>query len=163
MWFRSCRFELTATEDAIGVYQYHFVALDPRSMSKLPFSPLKQRIFFVPLPHKKLRPCDTVLLIRIASVTSLRKAGYKLPQTNALSRIGANVGQCGDVSEEVPTLGFKRFVSCRDRLNLAVLQMKENGDLARLENKWWYDRSECRTTDSKVRPVAIHSYVVPSE
>ncbi|XP_022694359.1 glutamate receptor 1-like [Varroa jacobsoni] len=37
----------------------------------------------------------------------------------------------------------------RDRLNLAVLQMKENGDLARLENKWWYDRSECRTTDSK--------------
>nr|XP_037277169.1 glutamate receptor 1-like isoform X1 [Rhipicephalus microplus] len=37
----------------------------------------------------------------------------------------------------------------RDRLNLAVLSMKENGDLARLENKWWYDRSECRSGDSK--------------
>ncbi|XP_064482166.1 glutamate receptor 1-like isoform X2 [Ornithodoros turicata] len=37
----------------------------------------------------------------------------------------------------------------RDRLNLAVLSMKENGDLARLENKWWYDRSECRNGDSK--------------
>lgn len=28
--------------------------------------------------------------------------------------------------------------------------MKEKGDLARLENKWWYDRSECRNGDSKV-------------
>ncbi|XP_064482160.1 glutamate receptor 1-like isoform X1 [Ornithodoros turicata] len=37
----------------------------------------------------------------------------------------------------------------RDRLNLAVLSFKENGDLARLENKWWYDRSECKTGDSK--------------
>ncbi|KAK8780784.1 hypothetical protein V5799_017872 [Amblyomma americanum] len=37
----------------------------------------------------------------------------------------------------------------RDRLNLAVLTFKENGDLARLENKWWYDRSECKTGDSK--------------
>ncbi|XP_076352461.1 glutamate receptor 4-like isoform X3 [Tachypleus tridentatus] len=35
----------------------------------------------------------------------------------------------------------------RDRLNLAVLSLKENGDLARLKNKWWYDRSEC-TSDS---------------
>ncbi|XP_071044207.1 glutamate receptor 1 isoform X2 [Parasteatoda tepidariorum] len=37
----------------------------------------------------------------------------------------------------------------RDLLNLAVLSMKEKGDLARLENKWWYDRSECRNSDSK--------------
>ncbi|XP_067118229.1 glutamate receptor 1-like isoform X2 [Centruroides vittatus] len=37
----------------------------------------------------------------------------------------------------------------RDRLNLAVLTMLEKGDLARLENKWWYDRSECRNGDSK--------------
>ncbi|GFY79507.1 glutamate receptor 1 [Trichonephila inaurata madagascariensis] len=37
----------------------------------------------------------------------------------------------------------------RDRLNLAVLTMLENGDLARLENKWWYDRSECKNGESK--------------
>ncbi|KAG1656741.1 Glutamate receptor 3 [Nymphon striatum] len=34
-------------------------------------------------------------------------------------------------------------------LNLAVLHIKENGDLARLENKWWYDRSECKSADAK--------------
>ncbi|XP_022240428.1 glutamate receptor 1-like isoform X1 [Limulus polyphemus] len=36
----------------------------------------------------------------------------------------------------------------RDRLNLAVLSLIENGDLARLKNKWWYDRSECNTGGS---------------
>ncbi|GBN59388.1 Glutamate receptor 1 [Araneus ventricosus] len=39
----------------------------------------------------------------------------------------------------------------RDQLNLAVLSLKEKGDLARLENKWWFDRSECRNGDTKVR------------
>ncbi|XP_018494805.2 glutamate receptor 1 [Galendromus occidentalis] len=38
--------------------------------------------------------------------------------------------------------------SLRDQLNLAVLSFKENGDLARLQNKWWYDRSECKTGDA---------------
>ncbi|GIY73543.1 glutamate receptor 4 [Caerostris darwini] len=37
----------------------------------------------------------------------------------------------------------------RDQLNLAVLSLKEKGDLARLENKWWFDRSECRNGDTK--------------
>ncbi|KAG8202102.1 hypothetical protein JTE90_010464 [Oedothorax gibbosus] len=37
----------------------------------------------------------------------------------------------------------------RDLLNLAVLSMKEKGDLQRLENKWWYDRSECINGDTK--------------
>ncbi|XP_045107939.1 glutamate receptor 1-like isoform X2 [Portunus trituberculatus] len=31
----------------------------------------------------------------------------------------------------------------KERLNLAILSLKESGDLARLKNKWWYDRSEC--------------------
>lgn len=35
-------------------------------------------------------------------------------------------------------------------LNLAILHLKENGDLTKLENKWWYDRSECKSKDSKV-------------
>ncbi|RWS30221.1 glutamate receptor 1-like protein, partial [Leptotrombidium deliense] len=33
---------------------------------------------------------------------------------------------------------------CRVRLNLAVLHLKENGDLQKLQNKWWFDRSECK-------------------
>ncbi|XP_022240427.1 glutamate receptor 1-like isoform X1 [Limulus polyphemus] len=37
----------------------------------------------------------------------------------------------------------------RDKLNLAVLSLKENGDLARLKNKWWYDRSECSSDSGK--------------
>ncbi|XP_053207779.1 glutamate receptor 1-like [Panonychus citri] len=37
----------------------------------------------------------------------------------------------------------------RVRLNLEILALKENGDLTKLENKWWYDRSECKSKDSK--------------
>ncbi|KAI1285874.1 Glutamate receptor 4 [Halotydeus destructor] len=32
-------------------------------------------------------------------------------------------------------------------LNLAILNLKENGDLTKLENIWWYDRSECKAKD----------------
>ncbi|GFW55013.1 hypothetical protein TNCV_2786281 [Trichonephila clavipes] len=48
-----------------------------------------------------------------------------------------------------------------DQLNLAVLSLKEKGDLARLENKWWFDRSECRNGDTKVgfRDISIYSFL----
>ncbi|KAK9710764.1 Receptor family ligand binding region [Popillia japonica] len=32
----------------------------------------------------------------------------------------------------------------RDAVNLAVLHLKENGELTKLMNKWWYDRTECK-------------------
>lgn len=32
----------------------------------------------------------------------------------------------------------------RDAVNLAVLSLKENGELTKLMNKWWYDRTECK-------------------
>lgn len=32
---------------------------------------------------------------------------------------------------------------CRDPINLAVLSLKENGELIKLRNKWWYDKTEC--------------------
>lgn len=32
----------------------------------------------------------------------------------------------------------------RDPINLAVLSLKENGDLAKLVERWWYERTECR-------------------
>ena len=28
-------------------------------------------------------------------------------------------------------------------VGLAVLQLKENGELAKLQKKWWYDKGEC--------------------
>ncbi|XP_068222517.1 glutamate receptor 1-like isoform X2 [Palaemon carinicauda] len=31
----------------------------------------------------------------------------------------------------------------RDRLNLVILKLQEEGELARLRNKWWYDKAEC--------------------
>ncbi|CAG0908046.1 unnamed protein product, partial [Cyprideis torosa] len=42
----------------------------------------------------------------------------------------------------------------RDDINLAVLELKEHGDLARLENKWWYGASECGRHD-KVRESVV--------
>lgn len=30
-----------------------------------------------------------------------------------------------------------------NRLNLAVLSLKENGELLKLRNKWWFDKTEC--------------------
>lgn len=37
---------------------------------------------------------------------------------------------------------------CRDAINIAVLTLKENGELTKLSNKWWYDSTECEK-DSK--------------
>ncbi|KAH8406899.1 hypothetical protein KR222_010529 [Zaprionus bogoriensis] len=31
----------------------------------------------------------------------------------------------------------------KDPINLAVLSLKENGELIKLRNKWWYDKAEC--------------------
>ncbi|XP_066945565.1 glutamate receptor 1-like isoform X2 [Macrobrachium rosenbergii] len=31
----------------------------------------------------------------------------------------------------------------RERLNLAILSLKENGDLARIKNKWWFEKTQC--------------------
>jgi glutamate receptor, ionotropic, invertebrate len=37
----------------------------------------------------------------------------------------------------------------RDPINLAVLSLKENGELTKLMNKWWYDRTECNYRDKQ--------------
>lgn len=42
----------------------------------------------------------------------------------------------------------KIFLLHRDAINIVVLTLKENGELTKLTNKWWYDRSECEK-DSK--------------
>jgi hypothetical protein len=41
---------------------------------------------------------------------------------------------------------------CRDSVGLAVLLLREAGDLQKLHKKWWYDKGECAPEgDSKVR------------
>lgn len=43
-----------------------------------------------------------------------------------------------------------RGSTLREKLNLAILYLIENGDLTRLENRWWFDRSECKSKEQKV-------------
>lgn len=40
----------------------------------------------------------------------------------------------------------------RKPLNEAVVRLKEKGEIAKLESKWWGERSQCRLYDIKVRP-----------
>ncbi|KAG8038130.1 hypothetical protein G9C98_006455 [Cotesia typhae] len=37
----------------------------------------------------------------------------------------------------------------RDKINLAVLSLIETGELGKLMNKWWFDRTECRHGDKQ--------------
>ncbi|KAK7793358.1 hypothetical protein R5R35_008509 [Gryllus longicercus] len=37
----------------------------------------------------------------------------------------------------------------RDAINLAVLKLIENGELTKLKNRWWYDRTECKHSDKQ--------------
>ncbi|XP_012232502.2 glutamate receptor 1 isoform X4 [Linepithema humile] len=37
----------------------------------------------------------------------------------------------------------------KDPINLAVLSLKENGELAKLVERWWYERTECRHGDKQ--------------
>ena len=32
-----------------------------------------------------------------------------------------------------------------------MLKLKENGELAKLKNKWWYDNTECHETTEKAK------------
>ena len=42
-----------------------------------------------------------------------------------------------------------QFNRSRDKINLAVLSLKESGELTKLVNRWWYDRTECRHGDKQ--------------
>lgn len=37
----------------------------------------------------------------------------------------------------------------RDPINLAVLSLLENGELTKLLNKWWFDRTECKQAEKQ--------------
>ena len=38
-------------------------------------------------------------------------------------------------------------VPCRDAVNMAVLRLIDYGELAKLENKWWFTNSECKEAE----------------
>lgn len=38
----------------------------------------------------------------------------------------------------------------RESVNYAVLSLIENGELAKLENRWWTDETECGYSDKHV-------------
>ena len=38
---------------------------------------------------------------------------------------------------------FKYYVYVRDKLNFAVLELREKGILAQWEKHWWIDKGEC--------------------
>jgi len=37
----------------------------------------------------------------------------------------------------------------RNDINLAVLTLIENGELTKLKNRWWYDRTECKNSEKQ--------------
>ena len=39
----------------------------------------------------------------------------------------------------------------QEQINLAVLNLKENGELAKLKNKWWYENTECHDNNEKTK------------
>ena len=40
---------------------------------------------------------------------------------------------------------------CRESIGIAVLKLREDGELQKLHKKWWYDKGECgQDSDSKV-------------
>lgn len=48
------------------------------------------------------------------------------------------------------------LLACRDPISLAVLKLMEEGDLKKLQKKWWYDKGECPAeSDAKVGPICF--------
>ena len=46
------------------------------------------------------------------------------------------------------TFTNSEYVRDRDRITLAVLELREKGDLQKLHKKWWYGKGECGTEKS---------------
>ena len=45
---------------------------------------------------------------------------------------------------------FDNFFSYSDEINLAILKLTEEGELQKLQKKWWIDKGECSPEDTKV-------------
>jgi hypothetical protein len=47
----------------------------------------------------------------------------------------------------------------REAINIAILEMSEDGTLNHLKRKWWYDRSECHSSTKQVGLKRKNSFV----
>ncbi|KAK3564202.1 hypothetical protein QTP86_011183 [Hemibagrus guttatus] len=71
------------------------------------------------------------------------------------SKVSLNVtkiGSAGHIFRNLRVLHLTVYADYSKRygtpVNLAVLKLSEQGILAKLKNKWWYDKGECGTKDS---------------
>ncbi|GIY38295.1 glutamate receptor 4 [Caerostris extrusa] len=96
------------------------------------------------------KPCDTM---KVGRNLDAKGYGVATPVGSNLSKVRTKIAvyittfASADINllrAAIKVSAERSVTNSRDRLNLAVLTMLENGDLARLENKWWYDRSECK-------------------
>jgi hypothetical protein len=52
-------------------------------------------------------------------------------------------------------------VESREAINLAVLQLREEGVLDEIKTKWWVNRSECeQNVESKVQPKVQKTLII---
>ena len=61
-----------------------------------------------------------------------------IPLMNRSLQVGKNLDAKGYGIATAKGSGLKEII------NIAVLNLTENGDLAKYKNRWWYDRSECK-------------------
>ena len=86
-------------------------------------------------------------------------ADYHVAQNCDLTRIGGNLNSVG-YGVATP-MGSK----WREQISLAILELRENGELHKLERKWWYDMAgSCSiegksVTISNDRLLFYHSYL----
>ena len=59
---------------------------------------------------------------------------------------------------ELKVYVFGRFSLFSEAINIAVLEMSEDGVLNDLKRKWWYDRSECHSGTTKVNSITLIKY-----
>lgn len=53
---------------------------------------------------------------------------------------------------------YKNF---REPVGLAVLQLRESGELTKLHKKWWFDKGECSGDGDKViNPIIFYSIIL---
>jgi len=51
------------------------------------------------------------------------------------------------------------YKMCSSVIGLAVLHLRESGELAILQKKWWQDKGECVGDDQKVRIHTMPTYI----
>jgi glutamate receptor 3 len=74
----------------------------------------------------------------------------KIPESFYLQRLPCDTMKVGkDLDAKGYGIATAKGSGLHNVINLAVLTLKENGDLAKLQNKWWYENTECHDSSSE--------------